>query len=66
MRLVFSGAGDKKVTLSYLHADGTTPDAAVKAVMEDIIANNDIFVEPPLGIVGAEFITRTVVEADVS
>jgi hypothetical protein len=66
LNLKFNAAGDKKVSMTFPYADSTCGDAQVKALMQNIVANNAIFAEPPLALTAAEFVTRTVIPVDLS
>ncbi|MDR1376679.1 MAG: DUF2922 domain-containing protein [Synergistaceae bacterium] len=66
LSLQFNAAGDKKVSMNYPYADPASGSAQVKALMQSIVSNNAIFVEPPLALAAAEFVTRTVASVDLS
>ena len=66
LRMVFKASGDKRITLSYSHADSTASGANVKTAMQEICANGEIFSEPPLEPIGAEFVTRTVTPVNIA
>ena len=59
LRLVFSGAGEKKITLSFPYARGSATGTEVKTLMQGIVADGSIYEDVPTGIVGAEFLTST-------
>ncbi|MDR2137641.1 MAG: DUF2922 domain-containing protein [Synergistaceae bacterium] len=65
LNLVFGASGDKKVSLTFPYADGTASAEDIKGLMDEIIDNGDIYVEPPLSAVEAEFVTRTVTPIDL-
>jgi hypothetical protein len=66
LRLVFGANAGKKVSIAYNYADATCGNASVKSLMQTIIANGEIFAEPPLSIVGAEFVSTIRQTANVS
>jgi hypothetical protein len=66
LRCVFEGNGSRRITMSWRHADPTTPAAQVRTLMQEIVANGDIFSDEPVSIVGAEFVTRQVTQLNVS
>ena len=59
LRLVFSGAGEKKITLSFPYARGSATGTEVKTLMQGIVADGSIYEDVPTGIVGAEFLTSS-------
>lgn len=66
LRLVFSSDDGKKITQSYPYADASATGEQVKSLMQTIIANKDIFMEQPEGIIGAEFAVETIVPVSVN
>jgi hypothetical protein len=66
LKLVFGAGGDKKVSLTFPYADGSSGAEDIKSLMEEIVDNGEIYVEPPLSATGAEFVTRTVTPIDLS
>ena len=66
LRCVFNGVGDRNVSMTFPNADATASAGQIRALMQSIVANGDIFSEEPTGIVGAEFIVREVIDIDVS
>jgi hypothetical protein len=60
LKLVFGADGNKEVSLTFPYADGSADAEDVKSLMAEIVDNGEIYVEPPLSAVGAEFVTRTV------
>lgn len=56
LRLVFSGAGDKKIVMLFPCARSSATGAEVKALMQGIVADGNIYENVPTGIVGAEFL----------
>ena len=66
LRCVFGGAGDKKITMSWALADQSAPAGLIKALMQIIIINGDIFAEVPTSIIGAEFVARQITPVNVS
>jgi hypothetical protein len=66
LNLKFNASGEKKVSMTYPYADSACGDAQVKTLMQTIVANGEIFAEPPLALAGAEFVTRTVIPVDLS
>jgi len=65
LRCVFEGSNNKKLTLSFPSADGTAQATEVKTLMQIIITGGEVYMEPPLTIVGAEFVGRSVTPIDV-
>lgn len=67
LKMSFSGLGDKKVLIALPYADESKA-AAVKPLMEGIVANKEIYDETPQGLVKAEFVKTetTVVPVDLS
>ena len=59
LKLVFSGAGEKKITLSFPYARSSAAGTEVKTLMQGIVADGSIYEDVPMGIVGAEFLTST-------
>ena len=66
LRLFFRAFGDKKVNFSYPDADSNASAAQVKTLMQIMVANGEIFAEPPLSIESATFVTTTSVPVDLS
>ena len=66
LRLVFRAFGDKRVNFSYPNANSSAPAAQVKNLMQIMVANGEIFAEPPLSIESATFVTTTSVPVDLS
>ena len=44
LRMTFGTSDGKNMLISLNYADGTTPAATVKELMDECITNNDIFV----------------------
>lgn len=55
LRMTFKGVADKKISISLPYAD-ESKGAAVKPLMEAIVANKDIFEDKPLSLSKAEFV----------
>ncbi|MDR2179984.1 MAG: DUF2922 domain-containing protein [Synergistaceae bacterium] len=66
LKLTFKASGDKDISLTFPYANGSASSAQVKSLMQGIVANGDIYVEPPLGLVDAEFVNRIVTPVDLS
>ena len=66
LKLMFNASGDKKVSVTFPYADASTGPAQVKTLMQEIVANNTIYAEPPLALAGAEFVSRTTTPVDLS
>ena len=60
LKLVFDGAGGKKVSFNFPFADVTAAGTQVKALMLSIVANGDIYAEVPASLSKAEFVVNTV------
>ena len=67
LKMTFKGAADKNIPFSLPYAD-ESKGAAVKPLMEGIVANNDIFKDKPLSLSKAEFVKTetTVTPVDLS
>jgi hypothetical protein len=65
LKLVFGAGGGKKVSLTFPYADGAADAEDVKSLMEGIVDNGEIYVEPPLTAVEADFVTHTVTPVDL-
>ena len=66
LKLVFTGSFNKKVNFNYPDADGSATATQVKTLMQNIVANKDIFAEQPLALESAAFVTTTSVPVDLS
>jgi hypothetical protein len=60
LTLGFAASGDKKLSMTFPYASASAVPAKVKTLMQTIIGSGDIFIEPPLSIVDAKFVDRTV------
>jgi hypothetical protein len=58
LKLTFRASGDKEISLTFPYANASAGSAQVKSLMQGIVANGDIYAEPPLALVEAEFINR--------
>lgn len=59
LNLKFVGE-DKDISITFPYADKTATGSEVKDLMETMIDNSDVYVDPMLGISDAQFIDRTV------
>ncbi|GHS96116.1 hypothetical protein AGMMS50276_13990 [Synergistales bacterium] len=59
LNLKFVGE-DKDLSVTFPYANSSATGTQVKDLMETIIDNGDVFVSPPLGILDASFVDRTV------
>jgi hypothetical protein len=66
LNLTFKASGDKEVSFTFPYANASAGSAQVKSLMQGIVANGDIYAEPPLVLVDADFIDRTVTPVDLS
>ena len=66
LKLAFSGNGVKKINFSFAPAEVNATGAQVKSLMEEIVANGDIYMEPPLGLLDAKFDIHTVIPVDIA
>ena len=66
LRLVFSAANDKRVSMSFNYANTDASTNSIKTLMDRIIANSDIFEVEPLEGLGAEFVIREIRPVDIS
>ncbi|MDR1377952.1 MAG: DUF2922 domain-containing protein [Synergistaceae bacterium] len=65
LKLTFDASGGKTVSMTFPYADVSADAEDVKALMDEIVDNSEIFAEPPLTAVTAEFITHTVTPIDL-
>ena len=66
LKLVFDGNDGKKVSFNFPYADADASAIQVKALMQIIVANGDIYSEVPQSISKAEFFVSEVRPIDVS
>jgi hypothetical protein len=66
LRCVFTGPGDRNISMTFLNADASASAAQVRTLMQVIVANGDIFSQEPTALVGAEFIFREIRDIDIS
>ena len=59
LKLVFSGAGEKKVTILFPYAHSSAMGAEVKALMQGIVVDSSIYEDVPKGIIEAKFLDST-------
>ena len=59
LKLVFAGSGDKNISMVFPWANSAATGLQVKALMQGIIANGDIYADVPTGIVSAELLQST-------
>ncbi|GHV34373.1 hypothetical protein FACS1894187_04810 [Synergistales bacterium] len=60
LNLGFTTSGDKKLSVTYPYANPSALAANVKTLMETMVDNSEIFSEPPVSIVDANFVERNV------
>ena len=65
LKLVFDGNSGKKVSFSYPLADITAAGSQVKTLMENIVANGDIYADAPQALSKAEFLVNDVIPIDI-
>jgi hypothetical protein len=63
---MFKANGGKDISLTYPYANASATSAQVKGLMQEIVANGDIYAEAPLSLADAQFINRTVVPVNLS
>ena len=66
LKLVFTGSSNKKVNFTYPDANTAATAVQVKTLMQNIVANKDIFAEQPLALESATFITTTSVPVNLN
>ena len=66
LRLVFTGNANKRVTFNYPEADSFASAVQVKSLMQIMVANGEIFAEPPLLLESATFVTTASTPVDLS
>jgi hypothetical protein len=59
LRLVFKSGSNNPLTITYPYVDPEVTAEDVSTLMEAIIANGEIFSEPPVTAVGAEIVAKT-------
>ena len=58
LRLTFKSGGGNNLSMLFSYANPSATDADVNDLMDTIITNNDVFLEPPVSKVEAKLITR--------
>ena len=66
LRVKFTGADDKKLSWTFPFVNTAIDGLPVKTLMNAMIANGDIFAEPPLTKVGAEFVVNNSIPIDLN
>ena len=66
LNLYFLDAGDDPMTLKLPYADDEATDAQVKALADACVTNRLMWNSAPTTKVGAELVTTTVIEVDIS
>jgi hypothetical protein len=51
--------------MTFPHVDASASPALIKDLMQGIVANGEIYAEPPLTLAGAEFVSRTTTPVDL-
>jgi hypothetical protein len=64
--VTFKANGGKEVSLTFPYANASANPAQVKSLMQGIVANGDIYAEPPLALVEAQFINRVTIPVNLS
>jgi hypothetical protein len=62
---MFKANGDKGVSLTFPYANASAGSAQIKSLMQSIVANGDVYAEPPLALVDAQFVSRAVIPVDL-
>ena len=57
LKASFEDSAGKQITSTYNYVKDSVTDAQVKALMQGMVANNDIYANPPIAIVKAEIVT---------
>ena len=65
LKLIFDGDGGKKVSMTFACADVEAGSALVKTLMQEIVANGDIYAETPLAPVSAAFAINTTLPVNI-
>ncbi|MDR1874108.1 MAG: DUF2922 domain-containing protein [Synergistaceae bacterium] len=60
LRTTFNAGEGKKISFSFPWANPGADASDIKNLMQEMIANGEIYAEAPTGIVSAEFVERTV------
>ena len=66
LKLVFVGSANKKVAFTYPDAYSAATATQVKTLMQNMVANGDIFAEVPVALESATFVTTTSVPVNLS
>lgn len=59
LRMVFLGAGDRKITMSFPYCVPSPRATDVNSIGTSIIANADVFSDEPLSLLSAEVVQTT-------
>ena len=59
LQLIFSGTAEKKLMMRFSNAKATATAAQVKALMEAIVENGEVYAELPVGLLEANMISTT-------
>ena len=57
LQLIFSGTADKKLTIRFPNANAAATAAQVKALMQAIVANAEVYAELPVEMLEANMIS---------
>ena len=66
LRCVFGTASGRNLSVLFNWADANASAAQIKTLMQIMVANKDVYSEPPLELVGAEIIQREVREINIA
>ena len=66
LALTFLDGDGSKITHNYNYADPDCNDAKVKALMQGIVANGEIFSNPPAAIHSAKIVTTETTSIDLN
>ena len=66
LRMVFGSYSGRKVNINFNYANTAASAVQVKTLMQIIVACGDVFTEPPLSLIGAEFFMPTTVPINIS
>ena len=65
LKTKFTDSAGKDLTVSFSHAD-VTKAAAVKPLMQGMIANGAIYANAPVAMVSADFVTTTTIPVSIA
>lgn len=66
LKASFKDAGGKQITATFPYVKDSAADAQVKALMEGMVANSDIYANPPVSLVKAEIVSTVTREVSLA